>query len=255
MTAAYVTTLCWAVQLLLLKFSILCLYIRIFPNRWLKRAIMIFTVFTIMFTGPLVFLAALQCVPVRAIWDLEAQKTAKCIDWIAVLRATVVFEVSIRNLALTPTEVFQVIAEVLIFVLPIPVVIKLKLRRSKKIQLLTFFGLGTWCAHCALVHFSCANMNRQYHRYFRRPSPYASRSSVFYRPAIYHCRSHHPRLRCQCCWPRVCRGSHYSRSRTPVVRFHRRLIIALATITFRKGLGKLDCLEWKAIELVLPSRG
>jgi hypothetical protein len=90
--AAYIATICWALELLLLKFSILFLYIRIFPNRWLKRAIMVFTVFTILYTGPLVFLAALQCVPVYAIWDLEAQKTAKCIDWIAVLRATVVFE-------------------------------------------------------------------------------------------------------------------------------------------------------------------
>jgi hypothetical protein len=53
---------------------------------------MAFTVFSILYTGPLVFLAALQCIPIYAIWDLEAQKTAKCIDWIAVLRATVVFE-------------------------------------------------------------------------------------------------------------------------------------------------------------------
>jgi hypothetical protein len=39
---------------------------------------------------------------------------------------------------------YLVIAEVLIFVLPVPVVLRLKLRRSKKIQLLTFFGLGMW---------------------------------------------------------------------------------------------------------------
>jgi hypothetical protein len=126
---AYITTLCWALELLLLKFSILCLYIRIFPNPWLKRAIQVFTVFTTLYTGPLVFLAAFQCMPIHAIWDLEAQRTAKCIDWIAVLRATIGFEV---------------IAEVLIFVLPVPVVLKLKLKRTKKIQLLTFFGLGIW---------------------------------------------------------------------------------------------------------------
>ena len=92
-------------QLLLLKFSILCLYIRIFPNPWLKRTIIIFTVFTILFTGPLVLMAAVQCVPIYAIWDLEAQKTAKCIDWIAVLRATVIYEVSIRVPVVTYTDV------------------------------------------------------------------------------------------------------------------------------------------------------
>jgi hypothetical protein len=125
--SAYITTLFWAVELLLLKYSILCLYLRIFPNLWLKRAVIAFTAFTTLFTFPLIGLAAFQCVPVRAIWDLELQKTATCIDWIAVLRATVVYEV---------------IAETVLFALPIPIVLKLKLKSTKKVQLIVFFGLG-----------------------------------------------------------------------------------------------------------------
>lgn len=105
------------------------MYARIFPNPWLKRACAIFAVFSILYTGPLVFLVIFECMPIHAIWDLEAKKTAKCIDYIAVLRASVVFEV---------------IAEIILFVLPVPVVLKLKLKRTKKIQLLIFFGLGTW---------------------------------------------------------------------------------------------------------------
>jgi hypothetical protein len=86
-------------------------------------------VFTTLFTVPLIGLATFQCLPVHAIWDLEAQKTAKCIDWIAVLYLTVVYEV---------------IAEVVIFSLPIPIVMKLQMKPAKKIQVIICFGLGIW---------------------------------------------------------------------------------------------------------------
>lgn len=119
----------WAFNLLLLKYSILCLYLRIFPNVWLKRAVFAFMIFTTLFTVPLIGLAAFQCIPVRAIWDLEAQKTARCVDWIAVLRLTVVYEV---------------IAEIVLFTLPIPIVMKLQMKLAKKIQVICFFGLGIW---------------------------------------------------------------------------------------------------------------
>jgi hypothetical protein len=86
-------------------------------------------VFTACFTLPLLGLAAFQCLPLSAIWDLEQRSNAKCIDWIIVLRLTVVYEV---------------IAECVLFALPIPIVLKLQMKTSKKIQLIIFFGLGVW---------------------------------------------------------------------------------------------------------------
>jgi hypothetical protein len=119
----------WGFELLLLKYSILCLYLRIFPNVWLKRACYAFMVFTACFTLPLIGLAAFQCIPISAIWDLQQRPNAKCVDWITVLRLTVVYEV---------------IAETVLFGLPIPIVLKLQMETSKKIQLITFFSLGIW---------------------------------------------------------------------------------------------------------------
>ncbi|KAF1935160.1 hypothetical protein EJ02DRAFT_439416 [Clathrospora elynae] len=124
---SYIETILWGVEMLLIKYSILCLYIRIFPNLWLKRVIFAFMAFTALFTLPLLFLAAFQCIPVYAIWDLQEQGTAKCIDYIAVLRLTVVYEI---------------IAETMLFSIPIPTVWKLQMKTSKKIQLLVFFSLG-----------------------------------------------------------------------------------------------------------------
>jgi hypothetical protein len=86
-------------------------------------------VFTALFTLPLIGLAAFQCIPIHAIWDIQAQNTARCVDWIAVLRLTVVYEV---------------IAEIVLFSLPIPIVLKLQMKTAKKIQLIIFFGLGIW---------------------------------------------------------------------------------------------------------------
>lgn len=113
--------------MLLLKYSILCLYLRIFPNTWLKRSVYAFMSFTACFTVPLIFTAAIRCSPVRAQWDLAAAKTAKCLDWLTILKLTVVYEV---------------IAEIVLFALPVPVVLKLQMAAAKKIQLIIFFSLG-----------------------------------------------------------------------------------------------------------------
>jgi hypothetical protein len=113
--------------MLLLKYSILCLYLRIFPHVWLKRAVFAFMAFTACFVVPLLFTAAIRCNPVRAQWDLEAAKTAKCLDWLVILRLTVFYEI---------------IAEIILFALPVPVVLQLQMATPKKIQLIVFFGLG-----------------------------------------------------------------------------------------------------------------
>jgi len=83
--------------------------------------------FTACFTVPIIFTAAIRFNPVRAQWDLEAAKTARCLDWLVILKLTVVYEV---------------IAEVVLFALPVPIVLKLQMATAKKIQLLIFFSLG-----------------------------------------------------------------------------------------------------------------
>ena len=125
--AAYIATILWGVEMLLLKYSILCLYLRIFPHVWLKRGVYAFMAFTGCFVVPLLLTAAIRCDPVRAQWDLEAALTAKCLDWLIILKLTVVYEV---------------VAEIILFALPVPVVLQLQMATAKKVQLLVFFGLG-----------------------------------------------------------------------------------------------------------------
>lgn len=124
---AYIATILWGVEMLLLKYSILCLYLRIFPHMWLKRCVFAFMAFTGCLVGPLLLTASFRCNPVRAQWDLEAAATAKCLDWLVILKLTTFYEV---------------IAEIVLFALPVPVVLQLQMARAKKIQLIIFFGLG-----------------------------------------------------------------------------------------------------------------
>lgn len=113
--------------MLLLKYSILCLYLRIFPNVWLKRFVFAFMAFTACFTIPLIITAGARCNPVQAYWDLEVAKTAKCLNLMTILTLTVVYEI---------------FAEIVLFALPVPIVVKLQMPVAKKVQLLIFFGLG-----------------------------------------------------------------------------------------------------------------
>ncbi|KAF2994663.1 hypothetical protein E8E13_000955 [Curvularia kusanoi] len=123
----YIATLVWGVEMLLLKYSILCLYLRIFPNVWLKRFVFAFMTLTACFTIPLIITAGARCNPVQAYWDLEVAQTAKCLDLMTILTLTVVYEI---------------FAEIVLFALPVPIVVKLQMPVAKKVQLLIFFGLG-----------------------------------------------------------------------------------------------------------------
>ena len=124
---AYIATILWGVEMLLLKYSILCLYLRIFPHVWLKRCVFAFMAFTGSLVVPLIFTVSIRCLPVRAQWDLEAAKTAKCLDWLIILKLTVFSEV---------------VAEIILFALPVPIVLRLQMATAKKIQLIIFFALG-----------------------------------------------------------------------------------------------------------------
>ena len=98
-----------------------------FPIHGLRVAVLIYMGFLGATTVILLCLDIFQCVPVRAVWDLEARKHAKCltIDRIAYGAAAV-----------------EIITEVALFALPIPIVSGLQLAGSKKAQLYIFFGSG-----------------------------------------------------------------------------------------------------------------
>lgn len=104
----------------------LFLYIRIFPDRLTKGLAYGGIAFLVISQVVVTFLTIFQCRPIAAVYDLEI-KEKQCL--------------SITNIAISGTA-FNIAAELMIFVIPIPVVSSLHMSRSKKVGILFLFSIG-----------------------------------------------------------------------------------------------------------------
>ncbi|EGY13748.1 uncharacterized protein VDAG_00430 [Verticillium dahliae VdLs.17] len=108
------------------KTSLLTLYLRISPQRWFNiiiwSAIAIVASYTVTIAGLLLF----GCKPIRSAWDPYV--TGKCVDFPMVYIA-----IAVAN----------IVSDVVLFVIPIPTIIKLKMPLAQKIGAGIMFGVGS----------------------------------------------------------------------------------------------------------------
>lgn len=104
----------------------LFLYIRIFPDRLTKSLAYGSIAFLVISQVVVTFLTIFQCRPVAAVYDLEI-KQKQCL--------------SITNIAASGTA-FNIAAELMIFVIPIPVVSTLQMSSAKKVGIVLLFSVG-----------------------------------------------------------------------------------------------------------------
>jgi len=110
------------------KLCILCLYLRIFPERlyrWLTYGIMAIQIATLIETVILTFAV---CMPLAFLWDPVGNPGGKCIDINTFWRWC--------NFPNIPTDIFMLI-------LPIPRLRKLQLGRKDKIGVMVTFATGS----------------------------------------------------------------------------------------------------------------
>ncbi|KAI0380417.1 hypothetical protein F5Y04DRAFT_97913 [Hypomontagnella monticulosa] len=114
------------------KLSILALYYRIFAAEKFRIVVMATAVFVCMWLVAMEVVLGLGCRPVQGWWDGTVAATAACVDKVAFTYST-----NITNL----------VTDLWIFIMPIPIILKLQASRNKKIGLCFLFsiGLGT-CA-------------------------------------------------------------------------------------------------------------
>lgn len=105
----------------------LCLYLRLFPSRAFLLAC--YAVLAVMVAGGLTFLLldVLQCQPVAAGWTLQHDDEARCLSFAVI---------AIGGGA------FNVLSEAAIFVLPMPILLRLNVQLRKKIEIILLLGLG-----------------------------------------------------------------------------------------------------------------
>ncbi|KAL8747133.1 MAG: hypothetical protein Q9190_000956 [Brigantiaea leucoxantha] len=108
------------------KFSFLLLYRRVFPGRNFHIVLWLIGTIVFVYSWIIVLTAIFQCRPIQAAWDITITD-AKCIKF---------------NVEVVIFAVFNVITDVAILILPIPVLWKLQIPMSKKIQLMGVFLTG-----------------------------------------------------------------------------------------------------------------
>ncbi|KAJ5128671.1 hypothetical protein N7448_002388 [Penicillium atrosanguineum] len=122
----YMAEIFYCVEIYFIKMSILCLYVRIFPETNFHRyfiTTMVLLTISVLILVPMIIC---QCIPVHSIWDLR-RADARCLNVIGLAYANAGV-----NLA----------TEIAILILPLPLLQKLRVSKSKKAALYAIFGAG-----------------------------------------------------------------------------------------------------------------
>lgn len=113
------------------KFSILALYLRLGPMRWFRIAIFVTMFIVIGANFALIFAFIFACSPIKRGWDVTITE-GSCIN-----RAALYIATAVLNMA----------TDIMILVLPIPMVVKLLMPRAQKLGLILIFAVGSAYVH------------------------------------------------------------------------------------------------------------
>lgn len=110
-----------------IKFSVLLLYRRIFPNKKLKIVSWCITGFLITFALAQMLSVIIQCTPTAALWDPFSYPDAVCDNYVP---------------ALILFAAINAATDITILCLPLPILWHLHVRKTRKRQLIGIFLLG-----------------------------------------------------------------------------------------------------------------
>ncbi|KAL4803356.1 hypothetical protein BDV18DRAFT_162920 [Aspergillus unguis] len=116
----------WVLSLSCTKISILCLYLRIFPVRWLVISSWATMSVIVAWAIATILAGCLICRPFAYNWD-KTIEGGSCGDQVA---------------SFTATGVINLVTDVIVLVLPMPSLSRLQMATYKKVTLITVFGLG-----------------------------------------------------------------------------------------------------------------
>ena len=108
------------------KISLLIFYLRLSPQRWFRWSIWGVIAFIFGYTVGIFFGLIFSCSPISVSWDITV--TGECIN---------------RPALYIATAVSNIISDIILFVLPMPMVVKLQLPLKQKLGLFFIFGVGS----------------------------------------------------------------------------------------------------------------
>ncbi|RDW60455.1 CFEM domain-containing protein [Aspergillus mulundensis] len=112
----------------IVKCSMLMLYLRLFPNRGLRIAVYITLTVTIMWGLGAVFVLLGSCQPISHYWnEWDGEHEGKCIS---------------QNDILLAHSIINILLDVVITIMPLPIVVKLHMPLGKRLGVMLMFGVG-----------------------------------------------------------------------------------------------------------------
>ena len=134
--AIWVEGFLWAWEIPLVKIAILMLYRRVFTGnqRWFKWTLWIMMTYSVLWGIATFIIVVVQCVPVPFFWNraylfykLDPPDNGSCLD----TRASQV-----------PSSLLNCIGDLILLLLPFPVLWRLQMSLGRKLELMFIFGLG-----------------------------------------------------------------------------------------------------------------
>ncbi|KAB8259684.1 hypothetical protein BDV32DRAFT_123937 [Aspergillus pseudonomiae] len=114
----------YSITVMLTKISILFLYHRFFPMKWLLLIAYVVGAIVVAYNLAVIFVAAFQCIPLSALWTGQSEK---CINTAP---------------PFTALAIVNVVTDIAILAIPVTPVLGLHMNTSRKVQVLTIFLLG-----------------------------------------------------------------------------------------------------------------
>jgi len=109
------------------KLSLLVVYLRLSHQKWYRVAAWASIVIVVLYTAVITLLMFFHCHPVRRAFDFKIQ-TGYCLD---------------AGILYMATAVSNILTDIILFLLPTPVVLKLHMGKSLKISAIVIFAIGS----------------------------------------------------------------------------------------------------------------
>ena len=138
---AWVESFFWQLAMPFVKFSLLLLYVRLFPTPWIRRTSLAISIFVcaqmVISTGVFIF----ACLPVQYYWD-RSIPGGHCINY---------------ELFYILTAVLNTLTDIIVLVMPLGVVWNLNITRAKKVGLSIVFLIGGFTCVASIVRIVFLN--------------------------------------------------------------------------------------------------
>ncbi|RKK79416.1 hypothetical protein BFJ69_g4844 [Fusarium oxysporum] len=112
----------------LTKSSLLTFYLQVSPQKWFRRVIFVTIAFVVLYTIIIASLLLFGCQPRETAWDPYLFATGKCIDY-----AVMYIIIAVAN----------IISDIVLFAIPMPMIVRLKIPLGQKIGLGIMLSIAT----------------------------------------------------------------------------------------------------------------